>query len=369
MDTQILLIEDDTQIRENIKELLTLRGFRVETANNGRDGISQAMLLSPDLILCDIMMPEINGYQVLDVIRTNRAFATTPFIFLTAKSDPTDIRSGMNLGADDYLTKPFTFQSLLHTIDSRLKREELRKSALKTQMETYRNTLTTVSAHEYNTPLTGIIGFSSILINDYQRYTLDEAVSMMTMIKLSGLRLKRSLDNSRLMNTLMSLDPTQKAYTHFSTGSTVVTHQLVESYLQAVRHRLDRSVPYELAIQSAPLGLSGENLRICLEELIDNAIKFSDQTQPIQISGAPDGALYRFTFVNKGQPFRPEFSSQIAPYQQFERGQYEQQGFGLGLAIVKKILELNQGRLVIDSPAEGETVVSIWVKGDGDEPL
>lgn len=173
MTTQILLIEDDTQIRENIHELLTLRGFRVDTASNGRDGISQAMLLSPDLILCDIMMPDINGYQVLDVLRANRVFASTPFIFLTAKSDPTDIRWGMNLGADDYLTKPFTFQSLLHTIESRLKREELRKNALKMQMDAYRSTLTTVTAHEYNTPLTGIIGFSSILINDYQRYTVD----------------------------------------------------------------------------------------------------------------------------------------------------------------------------------------------------
>ncbi|CCH02710.1 two-component hybrid sensor and regulator [Fibrella aestuarina BUZ 2] len=366
MDTLILLIEDDTQIRENIKELLTLRGFRVETASNGRDGISQAMLLSPDLILCDIMMPDVNGYQVLDVIRANRVFATTPFVFLTAKSDPTDIRWGMNLGADDYLTKPFTFQSLLHTIESRLKREELRKSALKTQMDTYRSTLTSVAAHEYNTPLTGIIGFSSILVNDYQRYTADEAVSMMTMINLSGLRLKRSLDNSRLMNILTSLDPTQKAYAHFSTGSTVVTHELVERAMQAVQHRLDRSVTHTLDVPTATLGLSTENLRICLEELIDNAVKFSDQTQPIQISGGPDGALYRLTFVNKGQPFRSEFTAQIAPYQQFERGQYEQQGFGLGLAIVQKLLDLNQGRLAIDSPVEGETIVTIWVPMTGD---
>ncbi|WP_240543711.1 response regulator transcription factor [Spirosoma foliorum] len=121
MATQILLIEDDVQMRENVAELLTLQGFQVETATNGREGISQALVHSPDLILCDIMMPEVSGYQVLEVVRSNRLISKVPFIFLTAKSDPTDLRRGMELGADDYLTKPFTLQNLLNTIESQLK--------------------------------------------------------------------------------------------------------------------------------------------------------------------------------------------------------------------------------------------------------
>ncbi|GAB3958428.1 hypothetical protein GCM10028805_52740 [Spirosoma harenae] len=128
MTAQILLIEDDVQMRENVEELLTLEGFQVETATNGREGICQALLHTPDLILCDIMMPEVSGYQVLEVVRSNRLISKVPFIFLTAKSDPTDLRRGMELGADDYLTKPFTFQNLLTTIESQLKPEGLRKA-------------------------------------------------------------------------------------------------------------------------------------------------------------------------------------------------------------------------------------------------
>jgi two-component system sensor histidine kinase/response regulator len=136
MVTQILVVEDDTQIRENVTEMLTLHGFHVETAANGREGISQVLLQPPDLILCDIMMPEMDGYQMLDVVRNNRLVANVPFIFLTAKTESTDLRRGMDQGADDYLTKPFTLQNLLRTIKICLQREVGRKAELKAQPTT-----------------------------------------------------------------------------------------------------------------------------------------------------------------------------------------------------------------------------------------
>ncbi|MFD2935001.1 response regulator transcription factor [Spirosoma flavum] len=117
MATQILVVEDDTQIRENLKEMLMLHGFDVETSVNGQEGINQALLQPPDLILCDIMMPEVDGYQVLAVVRNNRSIANVPFIFLTAKTEPADLRRGMDQGADDYLIKPFTLQKLLLAIE------------------------------------------------------------------------------------------------------------------------------------------------------------------------------------------------------------------------------------------------------------
>ncbi|QDK82755.1 hybrid sensor histidine kinase/response regulator [Spirosoma sp. KCTC 42546] len=361
MATQILLIEDDVQIRENIEELLMLQGFQVETATNGREGISQAMLKPPDLILCDIMMPEVDGYQVLEVVRNNRSIATVPFIFLTAKSDLADMRRGMDLGADDYLTKPFTLENLLRTIASRLQREALRKADLTTRLEKYRHTLASVTAHEYNTALAGIIGFSSLLIDDFQQFNSEETVSMVTMIKLSGLRLKRSLDNIQLMDVLQQVDPFHIDYNYFSTGCATITAALADTYMLAVEHRQDREIAYQLDVESAPLQISEENLKICLGELLDNAVKFSGSTQTVRLVGKPDGTDYCFTFTNKGQPFKEEYCDQIAPYKQFDRNKYEQQGFGLGLSIVKRILELNHGRLTIESPSEGETTVSMWI--------
>jgi CRP-like cAMP-binding protein len=122
---KILLIEDNTEMRENTAEILEFAGYHVATAVNGREGIQKARDESPDLILCDIMMPEMDGYAVLFLLNKDPKTAGIPFIFLTAKADKSEIRKGMNLGADDYLTKPYEEMELLDTIESRFKRSEI----------------------------------------------------------------------------------------------------------------------------------------------------------------------------------------------------------------------------------------------------
>lgn len=116
----ILLIEDDTTVRENTAELLELSNYEVTTAPDGKKGIAAAQDLRPHLIICDIMMPEVDGYGVLQALSQNAETAGIPFIFLSARTEHKDIRKGMNLGADDYLTKPFEEEELLSAIESRL---------------------------------------------------------------------------------------------------------------------------------------------------------------------------------------------------------------------------------------------------------
>jgi CRP-like cAMP-binding protein/CheY-like chemotaxis protein len=118
----ILLIEDDAVIRENTAELLELAGFTVHTAENGQLGVAQALATKPDLVVCDIMMPVLDGYGVLQIFNQHAQLAGVPFIFLTAKTERTDLRRGMELGADDYLTKPFDKAELLSAINGRLNR-------------------------------------------------------------------------------------------------------------------------------------------------------------------------------------------------------------------------------------------------------
>ena len=107
MSKQVLIIEDNTDIRENIVEILELADFTVLQANNGKIGVDLALKNKPDIILCDIMMPDLDGYGVLYMLNKNPETATIPFIFLTAKAERVDLRKGMEMGADDYLTKPF----------------------------------------------------------------------------------------------------------------------------------------------------------------------------------------------------------------------------------------------------------------------
>lgn len=119
---KILIIEDEPEMRRNLATILRLEGYQQLTADNGRRGVELALEEAPDLILCDVMMPELDGYGVLKALRESPATEATPFIFLTAKGEKPDIRAGMNLGADDYLTKPVAKADLLNAIASRLKR-------------------------------------------------------------------------------------------------------------------------------------------------------------------------------------------------------------------------------------------------------
>ncbi len=121
---KILVIEDEEFVRENIEELLDAEGFEVISAENGRIGVDLAKVMIPDLILCDVMMPELDGYNVLTALRQDSVTAAVPFIFLTAKSAKTDFRQGMELGANDYITKPFTRAELLGAIASRIKYDD-----------------------------------------------------------------------------------------------------------------------------------------------------------------------------------------------------------------------------------------------------
>jgi CRP-like cAMP-binding protein/CheY-like chemotaxis protein len=127
MSKKILIIEDNNDIRENVIEILELAGYNVFEASNGRTGVELAVKNIPDVILCDIMMPELDGYGVLYMLNKNPVTAAIPFIFLTAKAERVDLRKGMEMGADDYLTKPFDDMELLSAIESRLKKKEIQQ--------------------------------------------------------------------------------------------------------------------------------------------------------------------------------------------------------------------------------------------------
>jgi CRP-like cAMP-binding protein/CheY-like chemotaxis protein len=142
---KILLIEDNAEIRENMSEILELSGYEVCTAENGKTGVTLALEQKPDLIICDIMMPVLDGYGVLHMLHKNNALQYTPFIFLTAKSERSEIRKGMEMGADDYITKPFDGTELLNAVESRLKKAASLKQEFAGSLEGM-NSLISISA-------------------------------------------------------------------------------------------------------------------------------------------------------------------------------------------------------------------------------
>ena len=132
---KILLIEDNKSVRENTAEILELANYKVYSAENGKAGVDLAVKHHPDLIICDIMMPVLDGYGVLHLLNKNSKTSSIPFIFLTAKADRTDFRKGMEMGADDYITKPFDDIELLNAVEVRLKKSELLKTEFASNAE------------------------------------------------------------------------------------------------------------------------------------------------------------------------------------------------------------------------------------------
>lgn len=144
--SKILVIEDNIDIRENITEILELDDYVVIQAENGRQGVELALSEKPDLIICDIMMPELDGYGVLHILSKKSSTMNIPFIFLSAKADKTDIRKGMTLGADDYITKPFDDTELLDVIEVRLKKVDAFKNEYKSDADGLKNFISDATA-------------------------------------------------------------------------------------------------------------------------------------------------------------------------------------------------------------------------------
>jgi FixJ family two-component response regulator len=146
--TKILLVEDEDNIRQNVATLLTLNDFYVHSVSSVEGALEELKIFTPDLILCDIIMPGAHGYVLLQTVQKIPALKAVPFIFLTAKSDLEDIRKGMNLGADDYVTKPFKQEELITAINLRLKKAEDFRLKLNPEAHDFRTKLKTLSIAE-----------------------------------------------------------------------------------------------------------------------------------------------------------------------------------------------------------------------------
>lgn len=145
---KILLIEDNEDIRENMAEILTMSNYNVYTAADGKDGVAKVAEQKPDLIICDIMMPVLDGYGVIHMLQKNPDTRNIPFIFLTAKAERAEIRKGMDLGADDYITKPFNGTELLNAVETRLRKSDLLKKELSAGMDGYNELVSAVGGTE-----------------------------------------------------------------------------------------------------------------------------------------------------------------------------------------------------------------------------
>ena len=356
---KVLVIDDTDEIRTIISESLKVYGFSTVVAGDGESGISLAQVETPDLIICDINMPNLDGYQTLTALRDNELTATIPFIFLTGASDKTDMRKGMELGADDYLTKPFTHRELLAAVNARLEKREDQKRQSDKKLEELRGNITLALPHELRTPLNGIMGLASLLMEDYESISREDLQESARYIHESALRLHRLIENFLVYSQIELMSSEAAKIETYDGYSPVPVLEVVPDMIQKVAERYQRQADLTVEIAEASLFLPAQNLAKIVEELADNAFKFSPSGKPVSVSGAFNGHRYEISFQDQGRGMTQENIDTVGPHMQFERRTYEQQGSGLGLIIAKRLTELLGGQFHIHSQTDqGTTVVA-----------
>lgn len=355
---KLVVVEDNTDIRSFLVNLLEISGYNVEAAENGFIGIQKIIEHTPDLVLCDIVMPQLDGYEVLKSIRKNPILANTPFIFLSSMSDSSDVRTGMELGADDYLTKPVDPEHLLKSIETRIKRNKIVEEEIEQKVQKIKKNLSSVYSHEVNTPLNGIIGLTDILLRYYKTSMPKNMAEMVTHIKKASIRLYRTTNNLLRYADLQQYDGIDEKYPigHICSYSNALTKKILE-----IAEKYERKDDLDILLENCDLNMSESDLEIVAIEAVDNAFKFSELGTKVCVNAKIDGEFLIFSVNDKGEGIDEINMEEIDSFVQFNREKNEQQGLGLGLYMIKRILQLNKCKFEIVSKTNKGTTITVKI--------
>jgi two-component system, sensor histidine kinase and response regulator len=353
---KVLVIDDTEEIRIIISESLHLYGFTALVAEDGASGIQMARKHSPDLIICDINMPNMDGYATLTALREEDTTATIPFVFLSGASDKINMRRGMELGADDYLTKPFTHKELLAAVNARLEKQADLQRQSEKKLDELRGNITMALPHELRTPLNGILGLANIMIDDYANMPPEEVLESAKYIHESASRLHRLIENFLLHSQIELMASEKKKIETASNSIPVPVEQIIPEIARKVAARFKREADLLVEIAPGTLLIPVDHFKKIVEELVDNAFKFSESGKQVRINSAMSEGGFLLTIEDHGRGMSREQLSTIGPHMQFERKTFEQQGSGLGLTIARRLTELLGGQFIIESnPGLGTT--------------
>lgn len=354
--TKILVIEDEQPLREEIMDWLMFEGYDCVEAADGQAGLQAALQFQPDAILCDIMMPYLDGYGVLMEVQGRPQLVDTVFIFMTAKTAYEDVRRGMTLGVDDYLTKPFRREELLQAIQAQIAKKQLRRQEYQLQIETLmdrlaqeqeslvlRERVVAMLVHDFRNPISGIISSTNLLKTYGARFTEEERIIRLDRIERSAYCLTEMLEEVLLTAQMES-------------GNLVFNPDMLDlgRFLEEITQDFESvsQGSHQFAVQREPLPFIKADPRLVkhlLMNLISNAVKYSPMNSRIELTLrlTPDGVL--LTVRDEGYGIPADDLPHI--FEAFHRAKNTQhiKGTGLGLAMIKKVVELHGWLIEVSS--------------------
>lgn len=352
----ILIIEDDPYIRESVEDILEMCGYDVTAAKDGSMGLAIAQENLPNLIICDVMMPGLDGYEVLRQLRGQPNTAIIPFMFLTSKDTRSEHRKGMELGADDYITKPFSADELINAVETRLAKQEEISKKYETTLNLLRKNIIYALPHELRTPLGLILGYAEMMTIDEQ-VTLDEMHAWSSTIFRAGKRLQHAVENYLVYAQLEAAHGDKELMKAYRNHITPSVAEIISN--MALKKARDADREDDLVIELADLAMQipPDDLSKIIVEIIDNALKFSEKGSPIRLHSKRTSEKYVVTIEDQGRGMNSEQIRHVGALMQFERALHEQQGLGLGLAIATRLAEFHNGKMDIQSePGKGTCV-------------
>lgn len=358
---QLLVIDDDPLVLRSISDVLTVSGYDVRSASNGQVGVQLARRHLPDLIICDVNMPGLDGYGVLDALQGHPATARIPFIFLTGLAAHEERRRGMDRGADDYLTKPYALPDLLKAVSSRLKRQEVIADQYEETLRLLRRNIIYALPHELRTPLTKIMGFANVLSENATAFSYDEIAGMGQIMERAGQRLFRLFENYLVYAQLELIASDAQQVAEMRNHIVGDAAGLIEKASRERAAAHEREADLQLDLVRLALAIAKENLSKIVEELVDNACKFSEPGQPVTVTMRREQGGFTLCVRDEGRGMTAEQVEQIGAYMQFERMFYEQQGVGLGLAIVRRLADLHGGSLRFKTAPDHGTTACVFL--------
>ncbi len=354
--TKVIVIDDEADIRAEVMDWLTFEGYEVIGAENGQVGLDAIYRDMPDLIVCDIAMPEVDGHEVLIEVRSNPNLAHIPFIFLTAAADRESFRLSMNMGADDYLTKPFTHAEVLKAVRARLDKKSTQDMVIQAQFDVFNNALSeerekrllksrlvAMFSHDFRNSLAGILSSSNIIRNYNDRLSPEQRETHLDRVDGSVHLLVQMVDEMLMVAEM------EGGHLQCKARPTNIIH-LVDAIVEEFRliHRATHHFSFE-ANGASEAELDPKLFRQIVTNLVANAAKYSPDNSEVIVRLYDKRDHLELVVEDQGIGIPPEDIPRL--FEPFQRASNvsDIKGTGLGLAIVKQAVDLHGGSVTVAS--------------------